>query len=149
MSAALLAKNPNPATPDRRGDEQNFVAGTYLRIRQAILKALIATNARSGPLHRLSGSELRTVMETTLIDRRFFLRVTALAGGGMILSLYSKPGALAQTRLSSSSSVLTAFIRVAADGTVTIMAKNPELGQGVKTMLPMLIAEELDVDGRT
>jgi isoquinoline 1-oxidoreductase beta subunit len=85
-------------------------------------------------------------METALIDRRFFLRVTALAGGGLTLALYFQPGAAAQTRPPSRSSVLNAFVRIAPDGTVTIMAKNPEIGQGVKTMLPMLIAEELDVD---
>jgi isoquinoline 1-oxidoreductase beta subunit len=85
-------------------------------------------------------------METTFVNRRFFLRVTALAGGGMILALYFGPDALAQAGPSSSSSVLNAFIRVARDGTVTIMAKNPEIGQGVKTMLPMLIAEEFDAD---
>jgi isoquinoline 1-oxidoreductase beta subunit len=83
-------------------------------------------------------------MKNTLISRRSFLRVTALAGGGMMLANYVK---LAAQTLSEPVNP-NAFIRIAPDGTATIMAKNPEIGQGVKTMLPMLIAEELDVDWR-
>jgi isoquinoline 1-oxidoreductase beta subunit len=73
--------------------------------------------------------------KTILIGRHAFLRVTALAGGGMMLASCVKPAA------QSTSEPLkpNAFIRVGADGTVTVMAKNPEIGQGVKTMLPMLI----------
>ncbi|HEY7319321.1 MAG TPA: xanthine dehydrogenase family protein molybdopterin-binding subunit [Candidatus Binatia bacterium] len=85
-------------------------------------------------------------MESLSIGRRSFLRVAALAGGGMMLSIYFKPAALAQTGPVSGSLQPFAFVRIGADGKVTIMAKNPEIGQGVKTMLPMLIAEELDVE---
>ncbi|MGD0438218.1 MAG: molybdopterin cofactor-binding domain-containing protein [Bryobacteraceae bacterium] len=79
------------------------------------------------------------------INRRSFLRVTSLAGGGMLLALYVKPKASAQFAAGASPTPNN-YIRIAPDGTVTIMAKDPEVGQGVKTMLPMLIAEELDVD---
>jgi isoquinoline 1-oxidoreductase beta subunit len=89
-------------------------------------------------------------METTLMNRRNFLRVTALGGGGVLLALYAHPVAefLAQAQQGEQAVGFApmAFIKVAADGSVTIMAKNPEVGQGVKTHLPMIIADELDVD---
>ena len=88
-------------------------------------------------------------MRAEAMHRRSFLKVSALAGGGVMLALYTDgvtkvlaqgPQAAAQTY------VPMAFVKVAPDGAVIIMAKNPEVGQGVKTSLPMLIAEELDVD---
>ena len=83
------------------------------------------------------------------MNRRSFIRVTALAGGGMLLASYFEPAGevFAQDIFGPSAPLVpNAFIRIAADGIVTIMAKNPEIGQGVKTMLPMIIADELDVE---
>lgn len=85
-------------------------------------------------------------METGRIGRRTFLRISALAGGGMLLGLYVEPEAWAQSQPAPPEPRPSAFVRIGADGTVTIMAKNPEVGQSIKTLLPMLIAEELDVD---
>jgi len=87
-------------------------------------------------------------MTTTLqtIGRRSFLKVTALAGGGMLASLYWKVEPASAQFGPSPAPMPAAHFRIDPDGTVTIMAKCPEVGQGVKTMLPMLIAEELDVD---
>ncbi len=93
----------------------------------------------------------------TLIGRRSFLRVSTIGGGGFLLALYSDPiskafaqdmpKALPPAPTSPNAKfVATAFIQVAADGSVTIMSKNPEVGQGIKTALPMIIADELDVD---
>jgi isoquinoline 1-oxidoreductase beta subunit len=81
------------------------------------------------------------------LNRRSFLRVSALGGGGLLIGLYLKPLGFAQAPGAAPAPLLpSAFIRVGRDGIVTLMAKNPEEGQGVKAMLPMLIAEELDVD---
>ena len=89
-------------------------------------------------------------MTSTLrLDRREFIRVTALAGGGMLLSGYLAPLRGAADALAArpgSDFLPNAFIRMTPDGIVTIIAQNPEIGQGVKTMLPMIIADELDVE---
>ncbi len=79
------------------------------------------------------------------VTRRSFLRVTALSGGGMLLGAYVEPKAFGQPPAPPPLEP-TAFIKITPDGTVTLISRNPEIGQGVKTMLPMLIAEELEVD---
>ncbi len=87
----------------------------------------------------------------TGVTRRDFLRVTAIAGGGMLLASYLEPaGALAAAVATPAADfVPNAFVRITPDGVVTVIAQNPEIGQGIKTMLPMLIAEELDVDWKS
>jgi isoquinoline 1-oxidoreductase beta subunit len=84
------------------------------------------------------------------VSRRSFLKLSAVVGGGFALGLYEKPLANAQGFGGARPELSPrAFIKIAPDGVVTIMAKSPEIGQGVKTSLPMLIAEELDVDWAT
>ena len=78
------------------------------------------------------------------ISRRAFLKASALAGGGLLLDFHV-PAVRAATT-GGAGEALNAFITVMPDGIVSIRAKNPEIGQGVKTMLPMLIADEFDVD---
>jgi isoquinoline 1-oxidoreductase beta subunit len=86
-------------------------------------------------------------MAKTNLNRRNFLRVSALAGGGFMLGLYPKVAALAQGGRPAAPALLPAdFIRIARNGIVTLTAKNTEIGQNVLNTLPMLIAEELDVD---
>ena len=84
-------------------------------------------------------------MAPITLDRRCFLRVSALAGGGFMLatSLDGIGDAFAQA---SRDFTPNAFIRITPDNIVTIIAKNPEVGQGIKTSMPMLIAEELGVE---
>ena len=92
-------------------------------------------------------------MATETVSRRSFLRVSALTGGGVLLALYADPfehvhAQEARRPLAPFPANMppSAFLSVAPDGTVTIMAKNPDVGQGIRTSLPMIVADEFDVD---
>lgn len=84
-------------------------------------------------------------MSTTKgMERRQFLKVSALAGGGLLVSSYFDLLGVAEAA-ARVDFVPNGHVRIDPDGRITLMAQNPEIGQGVKTMLPMLIADELDV----
>ena len=88
-------------------------------------------------------------MTKNLLTRRSFLRVSAIAGGGVVFALHLDPaGALraGPPRGAAAAFHALAFVKIAPDGIVTITSKNPEIGQGIKNMLPMIIADELDVE---
>jgi isoquinoline 1-oxidoreductase beta subunit len=79
------------------------------------------------------------------VNRRDFLKLTGLAGGGLALAFYIRSGADAAAATAAADFKPNAFIRIAPSGAVTIVSKQPEMGQGVKTSLPMIIAEQLEV----
>ena len=83
------------------------------------------------------------------VTRRSFLHAATATGGGLLVGAYSTPFAAAQQPPAPPPFEATAFVRIAPDGTITLVSRNPEIGQGIKTMLPMLIAEELEVDWKT
>ena len=86
------------------------------------------------------------------LDRRSFLRISGLAGGGLILGFYANKAFGADAAVGQPTEPTigdfspNVFLRISADGTVTIVSHKPEMGQGVMTSIPMILAEELDAD---
>ncbi len=85
-------------------------------------------------------------------ERRDFLKQSALLGGGLALATVWDSEAGAQTAIAKAEQAgkaefkPNAFIHIAENGRVTLVSKQPEIGQGIKTSLPMVIAEELEVN---
>jgi isoquinoline 1-oxidoreductase beta subunit len=94
--------------------------------------------------------EAQQAEEAVALSRRSFIKITGLAGGGLVLAMSIGPGAkTAQAQAQARAGTTFAanpYVQIRADGTVVLFAKNPEVGQGVKTSLPMIVAEELDAD---
>lgn len=83
-------------------------------------------------------------------SRRSFLRTSSLASGGMLIGFNFFTACKENVKMPVDIAKLNyndfnAFIKISNEGMVTIFSPNPEIGQGVKTSMPMLIAEELDV----
>jgi len=87
-------------------------------------------------------------VSATGISRRTFLRASAEAAGALTIAFYAGPLA-AQEGPAAAPKPLpdpNAFLRIAPDGTVTVVLSHAEMGQGMWTGLVMLLAEELDLD---
>jgi isoquinoline 1-oxidoreductase beta subunit len=88
---------------------------------------------------------------TAPLDRRGFLKLASIATGGLVLGFTLRPSGRAQVIKPADDSMEgsfapSAYLRIAPDGTVTIYSVRPEIGQGIKTSLPMIVAEELGAD---
>lgn len=79
------------------------------------------------------------------IHRRDFLKLSGLATAGLLIGIGSRP-AFAATAEGEKVFEPNVYLSIRSDGRIILFSKNPEIGQGIKTALPMLIAEELEVD---
>ncbi len=86
------------------------------------------------------------MLETQTLSRRSLLKASAIAGGGLMLTASLPMIAKAATASGAAPATLNAYVSITPDNLITIVGKNPEIGQGIKTMLPMLIADEMDAD---
>ncbi len=151
MSAsALLASNPHPTDSDIDDAMSGNICrcGTYVRIREAIKHA--AQSDRAGRLtmildHIASRRRAPDPGSANSLSRRRLLQVGAAAGGGLMLSL-SVPFGNGEAEAAGRRFVPNAFIRIDGDGQIVLTMPYVEMGQGTYTAIPMLIAEELEVD---
>jgi isoquinoline 1-oxidoreductase beta subunit len=86
----------------------------------------------------------------TSYNRRSFLRTSALAGGGLMIGFSwlasCKPTPEQIIDMPKEWFEINGYLKIGDNGMVTIMSPNPEIGQNVKTSMPMIVAEELDID---
>ena len=89
----------------------------------------------------------------TKIGRRAFIRNSSLAGGGLVLGFSilnscrpKDAESMAVREMPKEWFEINAYLKIGDNGLVTIMSPNPEFGQGVITAMPMIVADELDID---
>jgi isoquinoline 1-oxidoreductase beta subunit len=132
VGGGALTEHPAPTTADRHGDVRQHLS----------LRHLSADPPRHPPRGADPSSGFHLAHTTP--SRRTFLKTSALDGGGLVVGAYL-PGL---TGHAAAAGVFepNIWVRIGSDDTVRIMLTQLEMGQGVMTSMPMLVAEELDVD---
>jgi CO/xanthine dehydrogenase Mo-binding subunit len=87
-------------------------------------------------------------MSELLVNRRRFIAGSALAGGGLVLGVFPQHRAAATSTATTDDFVANAWLKITPDDKVIFQLDKVEMGQGVLTALPTIIAEELDIDPR-
>src|ERR1700738_2448311 len=153
MSAsALLASSPHPTD----ADIDDAMSGEHLLLRH------LSPHSRSNQAGRAVDrtGRLTMILDHTAsrptdpeqsgsandLSRRCFLQVGAAAGGGLLLSLALRPANSEAAAAGAEGFAPNAFIRIERDGQIVLTMPYVEMGQGTYTAIPMLIAEELEVD---
>jgi isoquinoline 1-oxidoreductase subunit beta len=108
---------------------------------------------------KLEGEAGLSALTAAPVSRRSFMKVSAGAGGGLVLALgfFGSDSAQAQQAAGAAPAPArpagpppgppfnpSAYVRIAPDGKITLISKNPEIGQGIKTAFGVILAEELD-----
>src|ERR1700680_197332 len=145
--AAGLGRRPGPAVrllPERddRGDDRaarEASASDRCADRRFAHQYLPVRNVRS---HQGRDQESRRCR----MKRSTFVATSAAAGGALVLGFEFAPSGRVASFADAAPTRLVGFVTVASDETVTIVQPQAEMGQGVQTSIPMLVAEELDCD---
>ena len=93
----------------------------------------------------LRDSPTSRAVEASVVSRRWFLQAAA-AGGGLVLGLHLPPENRQAEAAAGEAFAPNAFVRIGSDGHIVLTMPYVEMGQGTYTSIPMLIAEELEVD---
>src|SRR3954447_13239653 len=121
-------ESPSDPSTDHHGDVRQSLSLRHLRSHSSC---------------RRPGRQVRR-RTMTPISRREFFSTTAAAATGIVISFYLPESAFAATDASGFSP--NAYLSIAPDGKITVVVARSEMGQGVWTALPMILAEELEAD---
>lgn len=121
-------------------DETRVVRDRLLLIGVRMKRIRHAGHAKDTPMNPVA----YTARSASTLTRRGFMKLTLSASGGLLLSHWMV--AEADATAAPGGHAIGTLVRIEPDGSIVIGSRAPEIGQGVKTSLPMILAEEMDAD---